>query len=515
MIFNSIRGRLQLWYGLILVAVLVGFGVTAYQLERGRQMRRIDSELQRRVNLLASALRPPPRGGGRPGEGPPPEQLREPQLLPRPSFDEPTSDRPPKRAPQTSLRNFQLPAQVSNRFDEGDTNGFYFVMWGRDQKEVARSANAPAQIPPSVRPIGNELSPLSMMPPRERINPADLLSPRMRGKFREMSTITPTGESVLVGRSIATETGELRLVALRLATVGGAVLLLGLVGGWWIASRAIRPIDDISATATKISDGDLSQRIDVTDTDNELGRLANVLNSTFARLEIAFGQQRQFTSDAAHELRTPVSVMLTQTQTTLTRERSVAEYRETVEVCQRAAQRMRRLIESLLALARLEAGQEPMKRLRFDLAVAARDCVELIRPLAAERGMKLICEVPVIEGEGDPERMSQVISNLLINAIQYNREGGEVRVAGQANEASIALTVTDTGLGISAADLPHIFDRFFRADKSRTGSSGHAGLGLAISKAIVEAHGGTIAVVSQPGAGTTVTVHLPTRKANG
>ena len=120
------------------------------------------------------------------------------------------------------------------------------------------------------------------------------------------------------------------------------VLLLGLTGGWWVATRALRPIEDISATAVKIAAGDLSQRISTRDTENELGRLAAVLNSTFARLEAAFAQQRQFTSDAAHELRTPITVMLTQTQTALNRERGAAEYRATVEACQRAAQRMRR-----------------------------------------------------------------------------------------------------------------------------------------------------------------------------
>lgn len=323
------------------------------------------------------------------------------------------------------------------------------------------------------------------------------------------------GEWVLVGRSNAAETDELRRVAMRLAGVGGAVLLLGLVGGWWIASRAIRPIDDISATAAKISGGDLSQRISVANTDNELGRLAGVLNATFAQLETAFARQRQFTSDAAHELRTPVAVMLTQVQSALTKERSGAEYRETIEACQRAAQRMRRLTESLLTLARLEAGPEAINRIRFDLAVTIRECVGLIGPLAAEHGVELICEIPPLEWEGDPERLAQVLTNLLTNAIQYNQPPGEVRVTARSSAGAIELTVADTGVGISAADLPHVFERFFRADKSRTGSTGHAGLGLAISKAIIEAHGGTIELTSQPGAGTTVTVRLPVATVAG
>ena len=289
--------------------------------------------------------------------------------------------------------------------------------------------------------------------------------------------------------------------------VGGIILLLGLAGGWWLVGRAIRPIADISATAVKISAGDLSQRINVAEAESELGQLATVLNSTFARLEAAFAQQQQFTADAAHELRTPVSVMLTQTQTALNRERSAAEYRETLEACQRAAQRMRRLIESLLELARLDAGQEPMKRMKFDLSQTARDCVELIRPLADERGVKIHCELPPVECHGDAERLAQVITNLLTNAIQYNQANGEVRISAKLQGSMMLLAVSDTGPGISGEDLPHVFERFYRADQSR--STGQTGLGLAISKAIVEAHGGTIEVSSQPGAGTTFTVRLP------
>jgi heavy metal sensor kinase len=337
----------------------------------------------------------------------------------------------------------------------------------------------------------------------------------MRGVLREVFIITPPGEIILAGRSTAPELGELRLAAWRLVAVGGGVLLFGLAGGWWIATRAIRPIADISATATKIAAGDLSQRISAADTENELGRLASVLNSTFARLEAAFDQQARFTADAAHELRTPVSVMLTQTQSTLTRERDASEYRETVEACQRAAQRMRRLTESLLELARLDAGQETMKRVHFDLANTARECVELIRPLADERGIIIRCELAALKCEGDSERLAQVITNLLGNAVQYNKDHGEVRVAAEYHDGTALLKITDTGHGIPAEDLPRVFERFFRADKARTGSSGHSGLGLAISKAIVEAHGGTIEVSSQPEVGTTFTVRLPLPSSSG
>jgi heavy metal sensor kinase len=296
---------------------------------------------------------------------------------------------------------------------------------------------------------------------------------------------------------------------MKLAGVGAVILILGLAGGWWLASRAIRPIHEISATALKISAGDLSRRIDVQDTESELGQLASVLNATFARLENAFTQQQQFTSDAAHELRTPVSVMLTQTQTALNRDRSATEYRETLEACQRSAQRMRRLIESLLELARLDAGQETMKRSRFDLAQIAADCIGQIKPLAESRRIRIEPDLAPAECNGDSERIAQVITNVLSNAVFYNRDNGEVRVRVRRDQNFAVIEVADNGTGIAPEHQANVFKRFYRADPARTASQGRSGLGLAISKAIIEAHGGAIELASEAGKGTVFTVRLP------
>jgi two-component system, OmpR family, sensor kinase len=503
---NSIRWRLQIWYGVILAVLLTGFGATAFQLMRGSTYRRVDDELQRRVGELSQVLRRPPRNrgpDGRPGERPfdgPPENQ---------SPDGPARGRDFNFDPQ-GPREFHLPPQMAWLFDETDTNGFYYIIWRRDGSELARSTNAPAGagiLPRSIVRVREQVRNNSPVPPEIRRGPPTPRPPEMSGNFREINMDIGPGERILVGRSITRQRADLRNAALELTTVGAGILLLGLIGGWWLASRAIRPIEDISATAAKISGGDLAQRINVSETESELGRLASVLNSTFARLDAAFAQQRQFASDAAHELRTPVSVMLTQTQTALHRERSAAEYRETVESCQRAAQRMRRLIESLLELAKLDAGQQPMKRARFDFAQTARDCVTLIEPLAVARHVKIHCNLPVLDCVGDSERLGQVITNLLTNAITYNRENGEVRIEGEAKDGTVILRVSDTGVGISAEDLPRVFDRFYRVDSSRT--SGNTGLGLAISKAIVEAHGGQIEVASQPEKGTVFTLRLP------
>jgi len=524
MIFQSIRWRLQVWYGLVFLALLSGFGVTAYALLRDVQLRHLDGEFQRRIGPLSNSLRPPP-GGPRPffpffpnqftnSPGPPPDGLRPDGFrMGRGARrgdqgdqgerggrggrgdDLPDGGSPEERGfprPDGPGFQFRLPSEQAALFGS-ESNSFYYVVWGPGGQELARSEAAPRDVP---RPAS---AGAAAGPPE----------PRMRGVLREMYHATPGGGVVLVGRSIAEELAGLRRLAWKLAVAGGVVLLLGSTGGWWVATRAIRPIEDISATAVKIAAGDLSQRISAADTDNELGRLAAVLNSTFARLEAAFAQQQQFTSDAAHELRTPVTVMLAQTQTALTRERGAAEYRATVEACQRAAQRMRKLMESLLELARLDAGQETLLRMPFDLSKTVGDCVDLVAPLAEARGLKIHCAVPSLPCVGDPERMGRVVTNLLDNAIEYNQESGEVRIAGERQGGTVILSVSNSGPGIAAEDLPRIFERFYRTDKARSGSGGHTGLGLAISKAIVEGHGGSLEAASQPGRGATFTVRLP------
>lgn len=474
-IFKSIKWRLQIFYGLFLTIALTALVGTDYQLKRDRLIDNVTMDLNGRVQTLVDFMRPPPPRPREPG-GPLPER--------------PPLERPFLGRPAGGLRLPPRDVNLSSFFDETGTNGIYFVIWSPEGEELMQSTNAPSDLP----------MPLHHTEP-------------MRGGQYEFVVPVPAMKPayiILVGHTIAPELKQLQRDLLR--TIGKQAGILGLIllAGWGVAGRVIKPIENISATAVKISAGNLSQRINIAEAESELDQLAAVLNSTFARLETAFAQQQQFTSDAAHELRTPVSVMLTQTQTALNRERSGAEYRETLEACQRASQRMRKLIESLLELARLDAGQEILKRLRFDLSPMTNDCVDLVRPLANERGVKILSELAPLEITGDAGRLAQVVTNLLTNAIQYNRPGGEVCVKLESQEGLAVLTVSDTGPGISIEDLPHVFERFYRGDKSRTVANGNAGLGLAISKAIVEAQGGTIEVSSQPAVGTTFTIRLPT-----
>lgn len=465
MFFRSLRWRLQAWYGAILIVLVTAFACVAYGLERARQLRETDEELLQRVSFLAAGLHtPPPDGAPRgpgPEGGPPPHRRRELELT---------------------------PAQRELLLGSGERR-FQYIIWLRDGRVHSRSE-------------GGDL-------PAER-PPRDGASPRDRAGQREAFAWLATGDCVLVGRSLAADAADLRRLALTLAGSALAIAALGLLGGWWIASRAIRPIEDISAAAARISTGDLTQRIATADQSSELGSLAQVLNSTFARLEAAFAQQVRFTSDAAHELRTPVSVILTQAQTTLNRERSPEEYRESISTTQRAARRMRALIESLLELARLDAGKHGLKPVACDLADLAAEAADLLAPLVAERRVTLTRELEPASCRVDPARFGQVATNLVTNAIQHGKLDGAVTVRTRREGDAAILEVTDNGPGISEKDLPHIFERFYRGDPSRTGGAkGRGGLGLSISKAIVEAHRGTISAESLPGGGARFVVRMP------
>ncbi len=509
MFTRSIRWRLQLWQAFLLVCVLTGFGVTAYQLQRRNQLDQLDDELERRVAALTADVRGLPPVGQPPGH--PPFAPGEPPGRGGPGADAtrglPPAGRrfppPPREAGEPrdfrdgfmeflEAREVRFSPATLSLFSETGTNDYYFVVWSPGGKILKRSTNAPTDLARPARPGG-----------------PTAVRARMRDLRREAFQFTELGDCVLAGRSILADLQTGRRFAVWLVGAGSVVLGLGLGGGWWLAGRTLRPLEHISAAAGRISAGNLSERINVADTDSELGRLAAVLNSTFARLEAAFAQQKQFTADASHELRTPIAVLISDTQTTLARDRSAAEYRETVAACLDTAQQMKRLTQSLLELARYDAGQETLERCRFDLAEQTRACVELVRPLARPRKLQIQSDLAPVEALGDPDRLSRVLLNLLTNAIDHNREGGEVRVSTRAEPGAAVVIVADTGHGIAAEDLPHVFARFYRADKARARAEGHSGLGLAICKAIVDAHGGSIDLASQPGAGTAVTIRLP------
>jgi heavy metal sensor kinase len=305
------------------------------------------------------------------------------------------------------------------------------------------------------------------------------------------------------------EETALRQLLWKLLGAGLGVMAVGLCGGWLLSKRVTRPIRAISETARAISASDLSRRIAVEEADSELGSLARTLNETFERLQTAFERQVRFTADASHELRTPLSIIHSHAELALTRDRTAAEYRQAIETCLRAAKRTKSLVDALLVLARADAGKLDLKCERFDLANAAEESVAMVAPRAQERNITVEADVRPVELEADRTRILQLLTNLLANAIQYNREAGRVVLTIDREGSETVVTVADTGVGIAAEDQPRVFERFFRADKARSREAGGSGLGLAICQSIVEAHRGSITFTSQPGRGTTFTVRLP------
>lgn len=332
---------------------------------------------------------------------------------------------------------------------------------------------------------------------------------RPRGLLREVILMGPEQSRIIVGRPIGRELAALDQLAGQLAGSGAAVLALGLAGGWWLSRRAVRPIERMSQTAASISATNLSQRINLADVDHELVQLGQVLNAMFERLQTAFEQQARFTADASHELRTPLSVLLSHAELALARPRSAEEYRSTIETCPRASRRMKSLVDDLLTLARADAGRLELKSQAVDLCQLVEECAALLEPLARQREVSLTHGGQPTAALGDPDRLAQVVTNLLSNAILYNRPGGRVTCTTTVEGNDAVLTVVDSGMGIAEADRLHIFDRFYRVDPARSCESGGSGLGLAICKSIVAAHGGSIAVTSEVQVGTAFTVRLP------
>jgi heavy metal sensor kinase len=292
------------------------------------------------------------------------------------------------------------------------------------------------------------------------------------------------------------------------------VLLLASVGGYFLARKSLAPITSMNNQTQRISAESLSSRLDVTNPRDELGHLATTINDLLARLESSFKEQQRFIADASHELRTPLAVLRGETEVALGKERSVAEYQNSLSLIQEEAERLSRIVEDLFILARQPIEAPPaLIRERVSLDQAMKDCVRAARVLAIRKGVRLKLEdnLAPIALKGDEELIRRMILNLLDNAVKYTPEGGEISLALARRNGSAELVVRDTGIGISEADQQRVFDRFYRVDKARSRALGGAGLGLSIVRWIVDVHGGAITIDSVPNQGSTFTVQLPLR----
>lgn len=296
---------------------------------------------------------------------------------------------------------------------------------------------------------------------------------------------------------------QLRLTLLVLLPLAAAVAALL---GYLLTRRMLRPLARMQTTAAEISSHDLSRRLGVAAGDDELSQLAATFDAMLDRLEASFVRERRFVADASHELRTPLAALQAIVSVTRERPRSAGEYEQALDDVDGETARLRTLVENLLELARGDA-ERLAEREPIDVIGMLRDVCASLEVLADDKGLRLTCQVEdglTLDGDGDA--LVRLFVNVVENAIKYTDEG-YVGVAAAVTPAGISVTVRDSGRGVPAEQLPHLFERFYRGDASRSAEG--SGLGLAIARLIAEAHGGTITIASTEGQGTTVSVTLP------
>ena len=300
------------------------------------------------------------------------------------------------------------------------------------------------------------------------------------------------------------------------------IILISLGGAYVIAGRALEPIERIIDDLEAITDGrSLHRRLPFAETSDELARLSATLNAMLSRLETSFDALRRFTADASHELKTPLTVLRADVERAMSPRVSSSDQLVALEEALHETARMADLVESLLTLARADEGRFDLHRERVEMEPLVREVFETAQILGEHAGLTV--GMPVVEDAivmGDRTRLRQLFLNLVTNAIKYTPRGGRVEISLSTRLDGLTFTVRDTGIGISAADLPHVFERFYRADRARsrrvqapdgtwTDERGGFGLGLAISQWIARAHGGTLTATSRLGRGSTFVVSLP------
>src|SRR5260370_4545766 len=283
-----------------------------------------------------------------------------------------------------------------------------------------------------------------------------------------------------------------------------ALLLVASAGGYWLSRKAVAPVGEIARAAQSISEHELSKRLTILQTGDELQSLSETLNEMFSRLESAFKRVTQFTADASHELRTPVALMRTRTEVALRKPRSEGEYKETIVRIHQELERTSALIENFMTLARADSGSAALQVTPTDLNEVFLEISEPARLLAAGKSIhyqQRLAPAPH-RVSGNAHSLRRLIVLLIDNAVKYTSREGSISVVLNAGDGAAVTAIRDTGIGISPSELPHIFERFYRADASRSRESGGAGLGLSIAKWIAEAHEGEISVTSKVGEGS-------------
>jgi two-component system OmpR family sensor kinase len=471
----SVRARLALWHTAILAALIAASAVISVILLRQSNASRTDSDLTDTWTAFRSEL------------------VAERNELPT-----------LRRAAGEALNEFRFNDVAVAVFDSTRTIiGFKPLEEAKAKDEEPIPVFDPKRVP-------------AILGRRFQSGPVFLTIPDREGGFRALSaTLGVHGESatIVVARSLHQDSEAIEEAAIAFGLIAPLVLALAFLGGWFLAGRTLSPVGAMSERAARISASTTSERLPVVNPDDELGRLATVLNDLLDRLADALAQQRRFMTDASHELRTPVAVVRAVADVVLSKDtRTESDYREALDTVHREARRLSRVVDDLFLLSRADIGERPVHHRSLYLSEVISDASRDLTALAAARGIRIECILPE-DGcpyEGDEELLDRVFGNLIDNAIKFSPSGSRVLITLSDEGLAYHASVEDEGPGIPPELQSRIFERFFRAGSDDFAVPG-AGLGLSIVRWVVESHGGRISVSRRSGDGAKFSIHLPKR----
>ena len=475
---TTIRRRLTFWYTIALGVTVVAFGTLLYLERRSSSLRELDQRLLLEADLAERWLSESYNVLGR---------------IVTMAGSRPTLD-PGISAYLDAVRDYLVVA---------DTSGQVLAL-----SDVARELDAG-----DLQRLTTLLDSLRV---RKRSGYMSLGSPigTVRYLAVRVERAGPEVGGVLVATSLSQVAFGPSALLQSMLLIAPIVLAGAAVVGYWLAGTSLRPVEGIMDEVEAISDGrSLHRRLAVPISGDEMARLALTVNGMLARLEKSFDSLHRFTADASHEMKTPLMVLRAGVERALVHPGVPAEILQSLDETLAQINQMSEMVENLLTLARADEGRAPLAVEECDLRDVIGDVAETTGMLGESAGISVTSEIPStpIPMAVDRHRIREMLLNLVTNAIKYTPQGGTVALTLDQEDGSVVFTVADTGIGIAPGDLPHIFDRFWRADpaRSRTGERPGTGLGLAITKWIAEAHGGSITVQSRAGRGTVFTVRLP------
>lgn len=360
------------------------------------------------------------------------------------------------------------------------------------------------------RDIGVERKAIQKLGAGSRVVFDTIILPERKHKVRILYGVIGPGVILQLGQSMENYTRFAEAFKKIFVTTMAFLVVLAALIGWFMARQALSGVGEVTRTARHISSGgSLEERVPANPRGDEIALLANTFNQMLDRIQNLVVRTKEMSDNIAHDLKSPVTRIRGIAEVTLTTETALEHYKgmaaSTIEECDRLLD----MINTMLVISETEAGVENLKKEKIDMVDVIRDACELFQPLAEDKGVTVTCnDLDIFTLHGDIRLIQRMITNLLDNAIKYTSRDGRVEVTVQKeDEKSVAISIKDTGIGISEKDLPHIFDRFYRGDPSRTHAG--SGLGLSLAQAIARAHGGKIDVASTPGQGSTFTVILP------